>query len=273
LLLKGSNQAHKDTLLHSRQFTELLESFLRQPRPQGPSADALMALATLGHNPGAEAVEELLRGIGDPLSLDMSLASDVAWCLEKLGETQRSEYSLLSERCQVLPFRVFHQLCPEVSFKGLREEVNFSRDIIELHEQTGTKTVEESRLTAWQSSSGLPFEYSGKIMPGDPLTPLVASIRDRLAAEQGVFYDGVLLNLYEHGKCGMRFHSDPGVGEAWSEHTTVVSVGATRRFILRSIADHSQRHGYWVENGDCVYMFGNCQRDYQHCVKVLPGFN
>lgn len=57
--------------------------------------------------------------------------------------------------------------------------------------------LSESRLTAWQSSDGLPFAYSGKVMEPAPFSPNVLRLRDALYERTGVLYDGVLLNLYE----------------------------------------------------------------------------
>lgn len=59
------------------------------------------------------------------------------------------------------------------------------------------QVLSESRLTAWQSSDGLPFEYSGKVMESAPFSPNVLRLRDALYDRTGVLYDGVLLNLYE----------------------------------------------------------------------------
>ena len=59
------------------------------------------------------------------------------------------------------------------------------------------QVLSESRLTAWQSSDGLPFAYSGKVMEPAPFSPNVLRLRDALFERTGVLYDGVLLNLYE----------------------------------------------------------------------------
>lgn len=59
------------------------------------------------------------------------------------------------------------------------------------------QVLSESRLTAWQSSDGLPFAYSGKVMEPAPFSPNVLRLRDALYERTGVLYDGVLLNLYE----------------------------------------------------------------------------
>jgi alkylated DNA repair dioxygenase AlkB len=146
-------------------------------------------------------------------------------------------------------------------------EVALRRDVIYL--DGGSRAVEEARLTAWQSDIGATFLYSGKEMVPPPggLTPSVAAVRDALAALTGVRYDSVLINYYEDGKCGMRYHVDP-LYNAWTPRTAVVSLGATRQFVFREMSDHSVRWHYLVSSGDVVVMSGDCQERLQHCVKV-----
>ena len=68
--------------------------------------------------------------------------------------------------------------------------MDLQQDLIRL----GSKTVVESRLTAWQGTA--PFYYSQKEMPPSPMTPTIARVRDEIHALTGVFYDCVLINLY-----------------------------------------------------------------------------
>ena len=184
------------------------------------------------------------------------------------------------------------------------------------------------RLTAWQGDEGVgPFAYSEKNMPRDDWSPVVKTIRDRLANGNnnnntggsigsssfattktnntdykilfgdgcGYYYDCCLLNLYPDERSGMRYHSDPDQGRLWDYATTVVSVGATRRFSFRSTAGVSnagaavgndekepivqktkkkamsqmkpQPHSFVVMHGDATHMFGDCQERFQHAVK------
>ena len=102
------------------------------------------------------------------------------------------------------------------------------------------------------------------------MTPRIAAIRDRLAAVTGVYYDCVLINLYEDGKTAMRYHIDPDQGVHWTTNTAVVSIGDTREFCLRDVATKGQRehHRFFVGQADAVEMVGDCQARYQHAVKV-----
>lgn len=54
----------------------------------------------------------------------------------------------------------------------------------------------------------------------------------------------------------------------WSPNTSVVSIGATRRFVFREAFDHAVRWSYRVASGDVVTMFGDCQERLQHAVAV-----
>ena len=51
--------------------------------------------------------------------------------------------------------------------------------------------------------------YSGKIMEPQSFSPLIASIRDRVHASTGQYFDCCLINLYRDGECACAYHSDP----------------------------------------------------------------
>jgi alkylated DNA repair dioxygenase AlkB len=65
----------------------------------------------------------------------------------------------------------------------------------------------------------------------------------------------------------MNYHIDPDQGVLWTDKTAVVSVGDSRYFCVRKIADHSDRHRFLVSGGDVVLMYDDCQEVYQHCVR------
>lgn len=99
------------------------------------------------------------------------------------------EYCLSTRPSATLPIHTLH--CSKEAYWGGHA----------YHART-LQVLSESRLTAWQSSDGLPFAYSGKVMEPSPFSPNVLRLRDALYERTGVLYDGVLLNLYE-SKYGM----------------------------------------------------------------------
>jgi alkylated DNA repair dioxygenase AlkB len=168
-----------------------------------------------------------------------------------------------------LPFHIIPGCLDDIidlSVAALTAQVQFKVDEIRT---SSNKVVQERRRTAWQGDSSVaPFAYAGKSMPRADWSPLVRTIRDRLLDQTNQYYDGCLLNLYPDGQSGMRYHIDPDQGTVWDYDTAVVSVGATRRFVLRSMPPDGQKpHSFPVLQGDVTHMFGNCQARFQHTVK------
>ena len=188
----------------------------------------------------------------------------------------------LLHRAALLPFAI-HIGAVDASLLSLDEllaEASPRRDEIRSGSAKFTEEIiPETRLTAWQSDVGECFHYSGKAMRprvGDEeragLSLRIGAIRDAIArgTRIGRHYDSVLVNYYSGGKCGMRFHSDPGQGEdgGWGYSTCVVSAGACRQFVFRRVGDPSKRCTFALRTGDVVEMFGDCQQAYQHSVKL-----
>lgn len=160
----------------------------------------------------------------------------------------------------------------DLSVDSLTSQVQFRVDDIRTE---SNKVVKERRQTAWEGDASVsPFAYAGKSMPRTAWSPVVRKVRDTLYDRTGQYYDGCLLNLYPNGQSGMRYHIDPDQGDLWDYDTAVVSVGATRRFALRSTPPEPQNrdrqtqpHSFAVFHGDVTHMFGECQQRFQHTVK------
>ena len=236
--------------------------------------------------------EDLLTAVDAAAEqLEVHRAAELQWAWESIGRdvalaarsraTWPAAPARLVERTAALPFAVHVGAMDTslLSLESLLAETSPQRDVIKSGSATPSKeTLAETRLTAWQSEAGLSFTYSGKAMPprvGDELraglSPTIASIRGTLADKPiERWYDSVLVNYYEGGKVGMRFHSDPGQGDEgpWGYSTCVVSAGDCRQFTFRRIGDPSQRCTFALRGGDVVEMFGSCQQLYQHSVKT-----
>lgn len=232
--------------------------------------------------------------------------SSLSWSWEKLmcqsnGQAPVPLPLAFQETVDNLPFRVLIGALSDnnknegkqeekeglLNLQALIDEVDLRHDHITL----GSKRIVESRLTAWQGPK--PFYYSGKCMSPQPMTPRIAAIRDRIQALTGTYYDCVLINLYQDGKTGMRYHIDPDQGVYWSTNTVVVSIGDTREFCLREILPEEkngaggevsssggkskqgarpqqqrEHHRFFVSQADAAEMNRDCQERYQHCIKV-----
>jgi alkylated DNA repair dioxygenase AlkB len=118
------------------------------------------------------------------------------------------------------------------------------------------RTLLEPRLTA---------EYRDV----DAAPPPLAAIARVLSAHYRVPYDGVWLNLYRDGRDSTGWHRDRFSCRRPECIVPVLTLGATRRFLLRP------RHGgpstgLAPRSGDLVVMGGRCQQDWVHGVPKTP---
>jgi alkylated DNA repair dioxygenase AlkB len=161
----------------------------------------------------------------------------------------------------------------------LQTEIKFGVDEIvpKTKSDSTRQMVSERRLTAWLGDNHVTgFAYSGKVMPRFDWSLSVLNSRNHLYALLNQYYDCCLINLYHHSTSGMRYHVDQDQGKLWDYDTSVVSIGATRRFAFREIEEsnfsfstsyNGQPHTFVVVDGDVTHMFNDCQERYQHTVK------
>ena len=115
------------------------------------------------------------------------------------------------------------------------------------------RRVIEPRLTAeYKDVSAVPQE-------------LLRTVTETLAEHYGVAYRYLWLNLYRTHRDSTSWHGDP-IGKVQPTSTVpVLSVGATRRFLIRP-AEGGKSVSLTVASGDLVVMGGRCQRDWRHSV-------
>lgn len=105
---------------------------------------------------------------------------DIAWSVSHLacsGDPQVCKHIAVLQKALNVPFFIVPVCLPGLTLEWFQDEVKLNRDIIYL--EGGTKAVEESRLTGWQSDIGVTFQYSGKEMQPEEggLSPCVAKVR------------------------------------------------------------------------------------------------
>ncbi len=123
------------------------------------------------------------------------------------------------------------------------------------------------RLCAWYGDRQARYAYSGQALEPLPWTPALADIRARLEAALGIPFNSVLCNLYRDGADSMGWHSDDEASLGPRPVIASLSLGATRRFLLR----HRRRRELGpvdlpVAHGDLLLMAGDTQRHWQHAV-------
>jgi alkylated DNA repair dioxygenase AlkB len=116
-----------------------------------------------------------------------------------------------------------------------------------------TQLVTEPRLTA---------EYP---VLADAPQPELRDIAVVLSAHYGVDYDRAWMNLYRDHQDGTGWHADRPANRPETAIVPVLSLGATRRFLIRPEAGGASTV-FSPASGDLIVMGGRCQRDWRHSV-------
>lgn len=126
------------------------------------------------------------------------------------------------------------------------------------------KKVMQPRKIAFQGDPGICYAYSGNLHHADDWHGAVAGLRDSLVSPAGVRFNCALLNLYRHGQDSMGWHADdePELGPA--PIIASVSLGGSRRFVLRRKSNPGQKIEIEPEHGSLILMRGDLQQHWQH---------
>lgn len=95
--------------------------------------------------------------------------------------------------------------------------------------------------------------------------PEIRVIAERLSRHYGVVYDSTWMNLYRDHEDSTGWHADRPANQLPTAIVPVLSLGATRRFLVRPSAG-GKSITFHVAAGDLVVMGGRCQRDWVHMV-------
>jgi alkylated DNA repair dioxygenase AlkB len=115
------------------------------------------------------------------------------------------------------------------------------------------RKVVEPRLTA---------EYPDL---GDAPEPMLHAAAAALSDHYAVPYDGLWINLYRDHRDSTGWHGDRPTCKRDECVVPVLSLGATRRFLLRP-RDGGRSTTLIPAGGDLIVMGGRCQADWRHCV-------
>lgn len=121
------------------------------------------------------------------------------------------------------------------------------------------------RLSCWIGDPGAAYRYSGVRREPRPWTPALDALRERLSDATGVVFDSVLANLYRHGRDAMGWHADDEPELGPEPVIASVSLGATRRFVLRHRSGQP-RVALDLEPGSLLVMRGATQAHYRHAL-------
>lgn len=120
------------------------------------------------------------------------------------------------------------------------------------------------RLSCWIGDPAAVYVYSGTRFEPRPWPDALRPLCERLSRELDVAFNSVLANRYRDGRDCMGWHSDdePELGEA--PVIASISLGATRRFLLKHRRDPEQKLAIELPHGSLLVMAGATQRNYRH---------
>ena len=122
------------------------------------------------------------------------------------------------------------------------------------------------RLSCWIGDPGTAYRYSGTLFEPHPWPAVLRPLRERLSTQLDRGFNSVLANLYRDGRDCMGWHSDnePELGAA--PVIASVSLGATRRFVLKHRVDPRHKLAIELPHGSLLVMAGATQQHYRHAL-------
>jgi alkylated DNA repair dioxygenase AlkB len=132
------------------------------------------------------------------------------------------------------------------------------------------RRVLQPRLTAWYGDADAAYTYSGLTLQPLPWIEPLLELRERLERDVGEIHNSVLVNRYRDGADSMGFHADnePELGP--TPLIASVSLGATRRFLLRRRDKTGRPMELDLSHGGLLVMGGSTQRHFRHGVPKQP---
>ena len=144
----------------------------------------------------------------------------------------------------------------------LQQQLNWQQGVITLY----GKTHKEPRLSSYYGDEDAHYRYSGKAMQAQPWHPLLSTLGKQLSLRFETPFNAVLCNYYRDGQDGMGWHSDDEAELGPSPTIASLSLGATRRFIMRNKEMPTQKRNFELSHGSLIVMAGPTQQHWQHSV-------
>jgi alkylated DNA repair dioxygenase AlkB len=147
-------------------------------------------------------------------------------------------------------------------FADLIQTIDWRQDWITIY----GRSMPQPRLTAWYGDPGKSYTYSGITMIPTPWTLPLLELKTKVEAASGVMFNSVLLNLYRDGNDSMGWHSDDESELGQNPIIGSLSLGETRRFMLRHRFEQGLKYELELTSGSFLLMQGTTQHYWQHRV-------
>lgn len=154
----------------------------------------------------------------------------------------------------------------EILYKELTDNIAWQQESIKFY---GRK-IPIPRLTAWYGDPNSSYTYSGILMTPLPWTKTLSLLKSQIEERIQHKFNSVLLNQYRNGSDSVAWHSDdePELGE--SPVIASLSLGASRKFELRSkVKSSPDKIELLLNSGDLLIMSGETQKNWQHQIPKM----
>ncbi|TLV02238.1 alpha-ketoglutarate-dependent dioxygenase AlkB family protein [Dyadobacter luticola] len=141
--------------------------------------------------------------------------------------------------------------------KTFLKTVPFQQSKVMMYE----KEVLTPRLSAWFGDRPI---RDGDQRPPIRWTPELLEIKEKVEANTGTTFNGVLLNYYRDGNDSVAWHSDKDTIPGLKTEIASVSFGQARNFDFRNKQNHKQQYSLELGNGSLLLMKGDLQKFWEH---------
>ena len=173
--------------------------------------------------------------------------------------------NLLPYEGNVNDFGVVVENC-DTLYDRLLNELPWQSDIVTLFGQTHITT----RQIVWMGESNTTYHYSGQSRHAIPWTDSVFHVKQYIEQQLSSIgidttFNSCLLNYYPSGTDGMGYHADDEKELGAQPVIASLSLGATRKFVLKHKKTQDKVELY-LESGQLVVMHGDTQKFWKHTI-------
>lgn len=125
--------------------------------------------------------------------------------------------------------------------------------------------ITTQRQVAWYGNNHYQYRYSGVMHHAHIWTPELLTLKQRVESTVQTQFNSCLLNLYQTGNQGMTWHSDDE--DALGKDTVIasLSLGATRKFVLKHKRDQ-RKVELNLPHAHLIVMRGETQQHWLHAI-------
>lgn len=161
-------------------------------------------------------------------------------------------------------------------FRTLNENVSWGQQQLKMY----GKIYDIPRLTAWYGDSGTGYKYSGIMNEPLPWIPVLDDLKNKIESacadwdfdnainSMNAKFNSLLINKYRDGNDKVSWHCDDEKEFGINPVIASLSLGATRKFQVRSLDDKTDKKEFLLNSGSLIIMKGAFQHNWEHQIPL-----